>query len=201
MLASSAPLGEILAAIVRLIEEQALGTIASILLLDETGTRLRHGAAPGLPAEYSRAIDGIAIGPKSGSCGTAAFTGRPVYTRDIATDPLWDDYRQLALPLGLASCWSSPILAKNGRVLGTFAIYTREPRDPDPDVLTLIARATHVAGIAIERRQLDEELRALSHRIEEAREDERTGIAREIHDELGQALTAMKMDISWISRR
>jgi PAS domain S-box-containing protein len=201
MLASSAPLGEILAAIVRLIEEHSPGIIATVLLLDETGTRLRHGAAPGLPDSFNRAVDGMPIGPRAGSCGTAAFTGRPVYTRDIATDPLWADYRDLVATPGLASCWSTPILAKSGRVLGTFAVYTREPRDPDEDVLAIIGRATHVAGIAIERRQLDEELRALSDRIEGAREEERTGIAREIHDQLGQALTALKMDISWITRR
>src|SRR5262249_45833722 len=144
---------------------------------------------------------GAAIGPRAGSCGTAAYRGEPVFVANIATDPLWDGYRELVLPHGLRACWSFPIRASDGRVLGTFAVYYREPRDPDPESVELIERAAHVAGIAIERRCLDDELRALSDRLEAAREDERTNIAREIHDELGQALTALKLDIGWIARR
>lgn len=201
MLASGAPLEEILAAIVRLIEELAPDALASILMLDESGTRLRHGAAPSLPESYNRAIDGAAIGPRAGSCGTAAFRRQPVLVTDIESDPLWEGYRELVRSLGLRACWSSPILANDGRALGTFAVYYREPRGPDEPARELVARAAHVAGIAIERRQLDDQLRALSQRIEATREEERTGIAREIHDQLGQALTALKMDIAWVSRR
>ncbi|HTJ45157.1 MAG TPA: GAF domain-containing protein [Kofleriaceae bacterium] len=200
LLAAGAAIGEILGAIVAMIEEIE-GTIASVLLLDETGTHMRHGAAPHLPADYNRAIDGAPIGPKAGSCGTAAYRREPVIVGDIATDPLWDDYRALALPHGLRACWSWPILATDGGVLGTFAIYAREPSEPDEDTRELIARAAHVAGIAIERRLLDDRQRALSARLEAVREDERTNIAREIHDELGQSLTALKMDLAWIARR
>jgi signal transduction histidine kinase len=124
-----------------------------------------------------------------------------VFVSNIETDPLWVDYRALVAPHGLRSCWSSPIFANDGRVLGTFAIYYRECRMPTAEERELIARATHVAGIAIERRQLDNQLRALSSRIETVREEDRTAIAREIHDELGQALTALKMDIAWVARR
>src|SRR5262249_54094917 len=187
--------------IVRLIEELAPDSLASILMLDESGTRLRHGAAPSLPESYNRAIDGAAIGPRAGSCGTAAFRREPVLVTDIESDPLWEGYRELVRSLGLRACWSSPILANDGRALGTFAVYYREPRGPDEFARELVARAAHVAGIAIERRQLDDQLRALSQRIEATREEERTGIAREIHDQLGQALTALKMDIAWVSRR
>ena len=202
MVAAGAALREILGAIVAMIESAAPpGTIGSILLLDASGTRVVQGAAPGLPDAYNRAIDGAPIGPKAGSCGTAAYRREPVFVDDIATDPLWDDYRALADEHQLRACWSWPIMATDGGVLGTFAMYHREPRSADATVRALIARAAHVAAIAIERRQLDDRLAALSERIEAIREDERTGIAREIHDELGQALTALKMDIAWVARR
>jgi PAS domain S-box-containing protein len=201
LLAGGAPLGKILRVIVELIEELAPETLASVLLLDESGTKLEMGAAPSMPETFNRAVDGAPIGPASGSCGTSAFLGAPVYVTDIAADPLWADYRDLALTHGLRACWSSPILANDGHVLGTFAIYYKEPREPEQAAKDLISRAAHVAGIAIERRQLDDDLRALPARLEGIREEERTGIAREIHDELGQALTALKMDIAWVSRR
>jgi PAS domain S-box-containing protein len=199
LIAAGAPLAEILELLVLAIEEQAPATLGSILLLD--GVTVRHGAAPSLPVEYSRAIAGRTIGPQAGSCGTAAYLRRPIFVSDIESDPLWADYRDMARPYGLRACWSTPILASDGRVLGTFALYYREPRAPDDATLALIARATHVAGIAIERTLVDEQLRALSGRIEAAREDERTAMAREIHDELGQALTALKMDVAWVLRR
>lgn len=200
-IAAGAPLPTSLEAIVRVIEEHAPPTLASILLLDPTGTRLRHGAAPSLPDAFRRAIDGAAIGPAAGSCGTAAFRREPVVVTDIATDPLWAEWRDLALAHELRACWSTPILASGGRVAGTFALYYREPRSSTKSELDLIARATHLAGIAIQRSEIDEQQRALSARLEAAREDERTSLAREIHDELGQAMTALKMDLSWIARR
>lgn len=200
-IASGAPLGEVLTSLVRAIEALAPPAIASIVLLDETRTRIRHGAAPELPDEYNRAIDGSPIGPRAGSCGTAAFERRTVFVTDIDADPLWEDYRELARRFGLRACWSQPILASDGRVLGTFALYYREPREPDERHRELIARATHVAGIAIQRKEIDDQLRALSARADAVREEERTAVAREIHDQLGQALTALKMDIAWVARR
>jgi PAS domain S-box-containing protein len=201
MIASGASLETILSTLVLAIEEHSPPTIGSILLLDATGTRVRHGAAPSLPEAFNWAIDGSPIGPTAGSCGTAAYVRRAVYVRDIELDPLWFDYRELAQKHGLRACWSTPIFATDGRVLGTFALYYREPRDASEADRTLIARATHIAGIAIERRELEDQLRALSAHVESVREDERTGIAREIHDQLGQAMTALKMDLAWISRR
>jgi signal transduction histidine kinase len=201
MLAAGALLPEILTVICRYIEELVPQTLASILILDESGTRLRHGAAPSLPPSYIQAIDGRQIGPHAGSCGTAAFRREPVYVTDIETDVLWDDYRELARAAGLRASWSMPVLANDGSVLGTFAMYYRQPQSPDDAAVHLIERAAHVAGIAVERRRLDDQLRALHARIESIREEERTGIAREIHDELGQALTALKMDIAWVARR
>lgn len=201
MLAAGVPLGHILTVICRYIEELAPPTLASILVLDESGTRLRHGAAPSLPESYVHAVDGSAIGPRAGSCGTAAYLREPVFVADIDHDPLWDDYRALAQAAGLRASWSMPVLANDGSVLGTFAMYYRQPQSPDEASVRLIERAAHVAGIAMERRRLDDQMRALHVRIESIREAERTGIAREIHDELGQALTALKMDIAWVARR
>jgi signal transduction histidine kinase len=170
-------------------------------MLDAAGTHLKTGAAPSLPEAMNRAIDGQAIGPQAGSCGTAAYRREPVFVDDIEHDPLWARYKELALPFGFHACWSHPLLANDGHVLGTFALYYRDKRLPDDETLQIIRRTAHVVGMAIERRALDDQLRALNERMDAAREDERTGIAREIHDQLGQALTALKLDIAWLARR
>jgi PAS domain S-box-containing protein len=156
-IASGAPLAEVFHALVLAIEAQGNGVIGSLLLLED-GV-LRHGAAPGLPEVYCRAVDGTPVGPCAGSCGTAAYTGQPVIVADIATDPLWADYRHLALPHGLRACWSQPILARDGTVLGTFAMYYREPRVPEAHERRLIETAAHVASIAIERARSEQALR------------------------------------------
>jgi PAS domain S-box-containing protein len=148
----------ILDALCRLVEELAKGCFSSILLLDPNTNCLRHGAAPSLPAEYAEAIDGIVIGPSVGSCGTAAYRKQPVIVSDIATDPLWADFRELALAHGLRACWSTPILSSTGKVLGTFAIYYREPRSPTPQDHNVIEQITHLASIALERDQAEEAL-------------------------------------------
>ncbi len=159
MIAKGDPLSMILDALCRLVEELSKGALASILLFDPDGNRLRHGAAPSLPQSYIDAIDGSAIGPASGSCGTAAYRRAPVIVSDIARDPLWADYRHLALPHGLRACWSTPIFASDGGVLGTFAIYAREPTHPTPSQRNLIDQITDLASIAIERRRSEEERR------------------------------------------
>jgi PAS domain S-box-containing protein len=148
-----------LEAFCRLFEELSSGSLSSILLLDPSANRLRHGAAPSLPINYTEAIDGLVIGPSVGSCGTAAYRAEPVIVSDIATDRLWADYRDLALAHGLRACWSSPILSSNGRVLGTFATYYREPRSPTPQEHDVIEQITHLASIAVERKQSEDALR------------------------------------------
>lgn len=118
--------------------------LTSILLVD--GGHLRHGAAPTLPPAYCEAIDGLAYGPVAGSCGTAAHYGRPIYVTDIENDPLWADYKQLALEHGLRACWSTPIFDDDRAVLGTFAIYHLTARGPTKEEIAAIATITdHVA--------------------------------------------------------
>ncbi|MGV3723379.1 MAG: GAF domain-containing protein, partial [Actinomycetota bacterium] len=141
-----------------MVEEQSDGTLCSLLLLDENGC-LRHGAGPNLPEDYLRGIDGVSIGPAVGSCGTAAFRKERVGAEDIATDPLWADYRELALSHGLRACWSVPILSTRGEVLGSVAMYHRQPQAPSPADLELMEIAGHLAGIAIERIHTEEALR------------------------------------------
>jgi len=119
-----------LAFVCQAVEAQSAGTMCSILILDPSGKCLSHGAAPSLPKVYVQAINGLAIGPKAGSCGSAAYLGTPVIVSDIIRNAMWDDYRHLALPHGLRACWSTPITSGEGKVLGTFALYYREPRKP-----------------------------------------------------------------------
>jgi diguanylate cyclase (GGDEF)-like protein/PAS domain S-box-containing protein len=158
LIAGGAPLSETLDAIVRLVEDQAPQMLCSILLIDESGTRLRRGAASLSLREYSEAIDGEVIGPSAGSCGTAAYRKQMVVVKDIATDPLWSDHRELALRHNLRAGWSHPIVSHGGKLLGTLAMYYREPREPDARELQLIQSAASVAGIAIERAQTQLEL-------------------------------------------
>jgi PAS domain S-box-containing protein len=164
MIRAQAPLREILEALCKQIEKQHPDMLCSVLLLDGDGTTLRNGASPHLPEEYSKMVDGIQIGPCAGSCGTAAYRKQPVVVSDIATDPLWANFRQLALPHGLRACWSTPIASRDGKILGTFAIYYREPRTPEAEHLQLIENATHLAGIAIEHDRAKAELRAAEAR-------------------------------------
>jgi PAS domain S-box-containing protein len=164
MIMGQSPLRKTLDALCADIEQHHLGMLCSVLLLEADGVTLRHGAAPSLPQEYSQAIDGVKSGPTVGSCGTAIYRKQPVVVSDIATDPLWADYRHVALPHGLRACWSAPIASQDGTMLGTFAIYYRERRVPDAQHLRLIAHATHLAALAIERDRDKTQLRAAEDR-------------------------------------
>jgi PAS domain S-box-containing protein len=159
-----APLADILTTLCQSVEKQSEGLLCSILLLDADGKTLRTGAAPSLPVEYSRAIDGVQIGPCMGSCGTAAYRREAVYVSDIATDPLWADYRSVALAYGLRACWSIPIASQRGGILGTFAVYYRESRSPDAEHHQIITHVTRLAAIAMEWDRAQEELRAAENR-------------------------------------
>ena len=159
MVAKGDSLAHILDDLCRLVESQCPGVLASALLMDADGKRLRHGAAPALPKEYTKAIDGIAIGPRAGSCGTAAYCRQQVIVSDIANDPLWADFRDLALRHSLRACWSTPLFSSENKVLGTFALYYREPRSPGPREQDIIEQITHIAGVAIQRKSAEEALR------------------------------------------
>jgi PAS domain S-box-containing protein len=159
MIMARAPLPKVLSAVCIEIEKQYADLLCSVLLLDADGVTLRNAAAPSLPQEYCQAVDGLKSGPCAGSCGTAVYRKEQVVVSDIASDPLWAEYCTLALPHGLRACWSTPIVAQDGAVAGTFAVYYREPRSPDAQHLQLIAHATHLAGIAIEHVRAQAQLR------------------------------------------
>ncbi|MFL6536712.1 MAG: ATP-binding protein [Chthoniobacterales bacterium] len=170
MIAGDLPLADVLTALVLLMERQAEGLRCSILLLQRDGKRIRHGAAPHLPEAYTKEVDGAAIGPRNGSCGTAMYTRKPVVVTDVMTSPLWVDYRELARICGLSACWSTPILSPRGEVLGSFAMYREEKRGPLASENRLTEIATHIAGIAIERQRQQEILAERDARISLAAE-------------------------------
>jgi diguanylate cyclase (GGDEF)-like protein/PAS domain S-box-containing protein len=155
-------LQNILEAIVLGVEEFNPEMLCSILLLDKEGKHLTNAAAPSLPTFYNAAIDGSEIGMGVGSCGTSAFTAERVIVEEIATHPYWHDYKELAESSCLAACWSQPILAPNGKVLGTFAIYHRQPHTPSEADVKLIEQTANLASIAIERKQAEDDLRIAS---------------------------------------
>jgi signal transduction histidine kinase/ActR/RegA family two-component response regulator len=167
MIARDAPLKDTLTALAKLIEGQADGLYCSVLLLDEDGATIHPGAGPSLPESYMEALEGYAIGPAIGSCGTAMYRKEMVVVTDVTTDPLWAPYKALLEPFGFRACWSAPIFLNEDTVLGTFAMYYREVRAPGPDDTRLLGVATHLAGIAIERKRNEEQLRRYREHLEE----------------------------------
>ncbi len=161
MIVAGAELSQILETLVVAIESQSPGMLGSVMLLDDDGAHVSHGVAPNLSTDFIAALDGQPIGPHAGSCGTAAFRREAVYVEDLRTDPLWDDYRAAAMPLGLVAAWSQPIMDGSERLLGTFAMYYRHPALPEPVHLQLMESAAHMASIAISRHR---EVRALKEK-------------------------------------
>jgi PAS domain S-box-containing protein len=173
MVAKGNSLAEILDSLCRLVEAQPGEVLASILLVD--GNHLRHGGGPSLPKAYTDVINGIMIGPSAGSCGTAAYRGEPVIAEDIATDPLWADYRDLALPHSLRACWSTPVFSSHGNVIATFAMYYREPRRPIQRDQQIIDQITHLSGAAIQQKLAQEKLQRSEAYLAQAQKLTRTG--------------------------
>ena len=158
------PLETTLTELLRIVEATSrTDVLGSILLLDSDGKHLRTGAAPSLPKAYCEAINGAEIGPCAGSCGTAAYRGEPVFVSDIENDPLWADFKAVALPHGLRACWSTPILTRGRKVLGTFAMYHREPREPTIRDLMLVDLVTQTAALVIDRERAQAALRSIAN--------------------------------------
>lgn len=195
MIAMSAPLGGVLKHLVLLIESQFKGIVGSILLLDETGTQLRLGSAPSLPDAYAKAIDGAHVGPKAGPSGTAVYRREAVFVADVTTDPRWEEYKDLAAEHGLRSFWSTPILSHQGAVLGTFALYAKEVREPTEAEAGLIDVATRIAGIAIERKLAEERIQFM------ANHDALTGLPNRVllNDRLSQAILHAQRYDRWVT--
>lgn len=149
MVAGAAPLAEVLGRILVSLERLMPGARCSVLLLDRERGTLHHGAAPSLAGPYVAAIDGMRIGEGQGSCGTAAALDVPVVAVDVRTDPRWTAFRRLADSAGLRSCWSTPIEGRDGRPVGTFAVYHPQPHRPGGREQLLVDRFTHLASVAI----------------------------------------------------
>jgi hypothetical protein len=157
------PLETTLAELIRMVESTShTGVLGSILLVEPDGKHLRMGAAPSLPPAYSALLDGAEIGDARGSCGTAAYLGAAVFVSDVATDPLWAHFKQYALSHGLHACWSIPIFTRGRKVLGTFAMYHREPREPTARDLMLVELITQTAALVIDREQAKSALHELA---------------------------------------
>lgn len=157
MVATGQPLKPVLERLTALIEAQFDGLFCSVMLLDADGVHLHPGAGPRMPEAYLQALDGLAIGPGVGSCGTAIHFDRTVIVDDITTDPLWAPYKALVEEHGFKACWSEPIHAAGQGVIGSFAMYYREQRRPGPDELTALRVASHLAGIAIDQARREDE--------------------------------------------
>jgi PAS domain S-box-containing protein len=158
MVASCHSMSEILEAICRLVESTASGCYCSVVLVDPSGTRVEHGAAPSLPTSYMSACIGRPVNIDAGPCAMAAYLNKQVIAADLTTDIRWAEWRPMALAHGLQSCWSTPITSAAGKALGSFALYYSQPRTPTPLHQSLIEQFTHIARIAIERRLSEETL-------------------------------------------
>jgi GAF domain-containing protein len=149
LLATEASLPTLLEAFVHSFESSFPEAVCAAMLLNVEGTHLQLAAAPSLPMAYRQAVDGLAVGARMGSCGTAAFTRQTTLVSDISVDPLWQDHPTLALAHGLRACWSTPILSAKGRLLGTFANYYAQQRTPEPHELAVLKRGAHLLDLLL----------------------------------------------------
>ncbi len=185
MTLNGSPLEKVLSILAKAMEFQLGREIkASILILSADGKYLRHGAAPSMPEEYNRLIDGLPIGPRSGSCGTAAYAEKEINVVEIASDPLWADFRDLAKNFGLRSCRSIPIRSSRGSLMGTFAVYNQPLPvwNSDQQIINLITRTTAlILERSLEERAKQEAEAALKESDRLLRlSEERLGLAIEV---------------------
>ena len=173
LLATGGDFYDILHTLVQLIEEQWPGLLGLVSLLDPDGIHLRVGASEGLPKEYIESIEGLEIGPKAASCGTACYTRQRVIVEDITIDERWEGLRDIGIKFGLRACWSEPVLSTNGQVVGVFSIYDRQPRLPTKTELQTLESAAHLVGVAIQHHRAAESI-AQAYQSLEMRVEERT---------------------------
>lgn len=177
------------------------GMYCCVLTLDEDGESVRLLSAPGLPAIYSHAIDGLPIGPRAGTCGTAMYRKEPVICSDIATDPLWEGHRDLTLSFGLRACWSIPVVGSRGEVLAAFSVYYTTPKSPAPGEMDTFERIANLVTIIIESKRVEEKLikqeldkqKLIAQAMVDAQERERAEIGKELHDNINQILSTTKL--------
>jgi PAS domain S-box-containing protein len=178
MVATGKSTPSILEALCHLVEDTAGNCYCSVVLIDASGTRLEHGAAPSLPQSFVSSIIGRAVNAESGPCAMAAYLNQPVMASDIATETRWTDesWCSMALAHGIRSCWSMPIASAAGTVMGAFAIYHDEPKNPSPHMRALIDQFAHIASIALEREQAQRSLTQAMHELQQSESQLRTMI-------------------------
>ncbi|WP_431212925.1 GAF domain-containing protein [Puia sp. P3] len=177
------------------------GMYCCVLTLDEDGSSVRLLSAPGLPAIYAHAIDGLPIGPRAGSCGTAMYRKETVIVSDIATDPLWEDYRDLTLRFGLRACWSIPVMDDRGDVLAAFAVYYDTAKSPTDVEMDTFERIANLVAVIIESKRMEDILlrqeldkqKMVAQAMVDAQEKERAEIGKELHDNINQILSTTKL--------
>ncbi|MFC0315460.1 ATP-binding protein [Gordonia phosphorivorans] len=197
LVAAAAPVERVLEAIIVALEGLMPGARCSILLVDPADGTLRHGAAPSLPADYLRAIDGLRPGPAAGSCGTAAYRGEPVVIPDLRVDHRWQRFRAVARDAGLVACWSTPITAPRGGIVGTFAVYHGRPHEPSDRDRGLVDRFTYIAAVAIEHSLLVGEVVDGYDAAEASRQAHREAeVARRIAEDHCAAKSALLTSVS-----
>lgn len=170
-LVAGKPFQETLDGLTLKVEKYSTGLKSSILILDKSKTYLQYGSAPSLPADYIRKTNKVFLGPKEGSCGTAAFQKRTVVVEDISRDPLWEKYKETPLEFGLRACWSTPILDFEGAVLGTFAAYYSEPRKPSQEEMELVQTSANFAALAIQNQNAKDDVKKYSKELERSNND------------------------------
>ena len=195
MIALDEPLTATLDAITSLIEAQSSAIICSIMVASDDGRTLNCASGGRLPAEYAAALKGIPVGPDTGSCGTAAALKQRVITSDIATDPKWQGYAELANRNGLYACWSQPVLDSQGEVLGTFAIYYNEPSEPTEEHFELIEVASHLVEICLARARARSRRQQLLARAANtlAEVNSRPGLSQDIRSALSSVETQLRL--------